>query len=55
MARGRFSINPLWMQVHGLPRPDLCLHIRGDMQAAVIPPGILRAERYGRLSGPWLT
>lgn len=50
IARGRFSINPLWMQVHGPPKPDLYLHIRGDMQAAVIPPrnpagGAARAAR----------
>lgn len=54
IARGRISINPLWMQVHGLPKPDLYLPICGDMQAAVIPPGIRRAERHGPLAGPWL-
>jgi hypothetical protein len=54
MTRGRFSINSLWMQVHGLPEPDFYLYIRGDMQAAVISPGIRRAERHGPLAGPWL-
>jgi hypothetical protein len=54
MTRGRFSINSLWMQVRGLPKPDFYLHVRGDMQAAVISPGIRRAERHGPLAGPWL-
>lgn len=53
IARGRVSINPLWMQVHGLPRPDRYVHVLGDLREARIPPGIRRSERSGSFSGPW--
>lgn len=53
IARGRVSVNPRWMQTHGLPRPDRYLHVRGEMREAEIPPGIRRAERRGSFSGIW--
>ncbi|MEW2353208.1 hypothetical protein [Spirillospora sp. NPDC029432] len=42
-----------WIQTAGLPAPNLYLHIRGDREAASLPPGVKEATKRGQISGVW--
>jgi hypothetical protein len=42
-----------WIQTIGLPSPDLYLHIRGDLDVAVLPSGIRAATNRGPIGGVW--
>jgi hypothetical protein len=42
-----------WIQTAGLPSPHFYLHIRGDIEAARIPPGTQAAPRRGPIGGLW--
>lgn len=42
-----------WIQTTGLPAPHFYLHIRGDIDAARIPPGTQAASQRGPIGGLW--
>ncbi|MDH6116996.1 hypothetical protein [Kitasatospora sp. GAS204B] len=42
-----------WIQTVGLPAPTLYQHIRGDLSAAVLPPGIRAVTKRGPIGGIW--
>lgn len=42
-----------WVQVEGLPAPEVYVHVRGDLGAAVIPSGARESNRRGGLPGLW--
>jgi hypothetical protein len=46
-----------WVQVKGLPAPEVFVHVRGDLGAAVIPEGATQRGRWwrrlARLPGVW--
>ncbi|WAL69072.1 hypothetical protein ORV05_15300 [Amycolatopsis cynarae] len=42
-----------WIQTTGLSRPDLYLHIHGDLEPGLIPPSIPAETRRGPIAGIW--
>ncbi|MEV6107457.1 hypothetical protein AB0M28_22530 [Streptomyces sp. NPDC051940] len=42
-----------WIQTTGLPAPDVALHIRGDLEAAALPPGTSLSTHRGPLPTLW--
>ena len=42
-----------WIQTVGLPTPPLYQHIRGDLNAAVLPPGTRAMTKRGPIGGVW--
>jgi hypothetical protein len=42
-----------WVQVEGLPPPEVYVHVRGDLDAAAIPAGAQASSRRGGLPGLW--
>jgi hypothetical protein len=42
-----------WVQVEGLPAPEVYVHVRGDLDAAVVPDGARASTRRGGLPGLW--
>ncbi|MEU2610511.1 hypothetical protein ABZ570_02810 [Micromonospora sp. NPDC007271] len=42
-----------WVQVEGLPAPELYVHVRGDLDTAVIPDGAQPTSTRGGLPGLW--
>ena len=42
-----------WVQVKGLPPPEVYVHVRGDLDAAVIPDGARGSTSRGGLPALW--